>query len=132
MGKKVDYRIELNSLSNLQNLLQESYDITTEQINSAQQEMNKLTASTDLKEELMDGKAKYSKALHDFMTDKDRALSRRIEIAKLMAEVIKEHGNSKRAFDEIEGENAFNVDVNSLNELLRNSPKETPKKERLY
>jgi hypothetical protein len=94
--------------------------------------MNKLTASTDLKEELMDGKAKYSKALHDFMTDKDRALSRRIEIAKLMAEVIKENGNSKRAFDEIEGENAFNVDVNSLNELLRNSPKETPKKERLY
>ena len=66
------------------------------------------------------------------MTDKDRALSRRIEIAKLMAEIIKEHGNSKRAFDEIEGENAFNVDVNSLNELLRNSPKETPKKERLY
>ncbi len=80
----------------------------------------------------MDGKAKYSKALHDFMTDKDRALSRRIEIAKLMAEVIKENGNLKRSFDEIEGENAFNVDVNSLNRIdSRNSPqKETPKKEK--
>ena len=49
--------------------------------------------STDLKDELMDGKQKYASAIHNFIQDRDKAIGRRVDIAKLLADLIKTKGN---------------------------------------
>jgi len=90
MGKKL--KIEINSIENLRELLQETYNLADEQLILAQNEINKLANSTKLQEEVMEYKAKYAKAINDYLGVKDKAISKKIEIAKLMAELCKTVG----------------------------------------
>ncbi|MBP5458063.1 MAG: hypothetical protein J6Y37_16365 [Paludibacteraceae bacterium] len=62
--------------------------------------MTRLSSSVTLNEEAIDAKAKYAKAMNDFIANKDKALGRKLEIAKLMTEVVKFNGNVKKAFTE--------------------------------
>ena len=94
------YKVKLNSPDNLQRLLQELYDEACKNIKQVQDEINKLTNSTNLAEEAMDAKAKYAKAVNDFIASKDKAIGRKMDVAKLMSEVIKFKGNIKRTFEE--------------------------------
>lgn len=87
------FKIELNSAENLRDLLQNIIELTDEQIKQSQDEINKLKTSTTLTEEAMDGKAKYAKAVNDFMAIKDKAMAKRIEVARLLDEVIKHNGD---------------------------------------
>ena len=59
-------------------------------------EINKLTNSTNLgsDEITMEDKAKYSKAIHDFVGDKTKAISQKFEVAKFMGELIKKSGDA--------------------------------------
>ena len=100
MVKLSQYKIKLNSPDNLQKLLQELYDEACKNIKQVQDEINKLTNSTNLAEEAMDAKARYAKAVNDFITSKDKAIGRKMEVAKLMSEVMKFNGNVKRTFEE--------------------------------
>jgi len=93
MGKKI--KIEINSIENLRDLLQETYNLADEQLVQAQNEINKLANSTKLQDEVMEYKAKYAKAMNDYLGIKDKAISRKIEIAKLMSEIFKQTGNEK-------------------------------------
>ena len=65
MARKL--KIELNDAQNLRDLLQEAYILADEQIIQAQNEINKLSVATQLAEEPMDGKAKYAKAINDYL-----------------------------------------------------------------
>ena len=87
------FKVELNSAENLRDLLQNIIELTDEQIKQSQDEITKLKTSTTLQEEAMDGKAKYAKAINDFMAIKDKALAKRIEVARLLDEVIKHNGD---------------------------------------
>lgn len=62
--------------------------------------MNKLSSSVSLNQEPMDAKAKYSKAMNDFLSNKEKAISRKLDIAKLMSEIIKFNGNVKAVIQE--------------------------------
>ena len=53
-----------------------------------------------MNDEIIDGKAKYAKAINDFITTKDKAISRKFEIAKLLSEIIKYNGNTQQMFTE--------------------------------
>lgn len=90
------YKVKLNSVEKIEDLLQEIYDQACRQINELQNEINKLTNSTNLgaDEITMDDKAKYSKAIHDFQNDKLKAISAKFEIAKFMGELIKRSGDA--------------------------------------
>lgn len=90
------YKVKLNSVEKIEDLLQEIYDQACRQINEIQNEINKLTNSTNLgaDEITMDDKAKYSKAIHDFQNDKLKAISAKFEIAKFMGELIKRSGDA--------------------------------------
>lgn len=90
------YRVKLNSVEKVEDLLQEIYDQACRQINEVQNEMNKLTNSTNLGADdvSMDEKAKYAKAMNDFMTNKLKAISAKFEIAKFMGELIKKSGDA--------------------------------------
>ena len=69
--------------------------------------MNKLTNSVQLNDEIMDAKAKYAKAMNDFITNKDKAIGRKMDIAKLMGEILKYNGNIKKASEDSEMFNSF-------------------------
>lgn len=124
MVKLSQYKIKLNSPDNLQRLLQELYDEACKNIKQLQDEINKLTNSTNLAEEAMDAKARYAKAVNDFIASKDKAIGRKMDVAKLMSEVMKFNGNVKRTFEEsdIVGDWADVVErAKSMGEMEENS-----------
>lgn len=89
------YKIELDSKEKVEELLQEIYTEACNNIEEVQREINRLANSTSLNEESIDGRAKYSKAINDFINTKDKAISRKLEVAKLLTDVIKSNGTSQ-------------------------------------
>ena len=101
MARQVkNFKIELNSNENLRDLLQQIIELADEQIIQTQNEIEKLKNSTDLTQEVMDGKAKYAKAVNDFMAMKDKAVSKKIEVAKMLGDVIAHGGDAKQAIED--------------------------------
>ena len=58
-------------------------------------QMNKLSSSVSLNDEIMEAKTKYAKAMNDFIANKDKAIGRKMDIAKLMTEIHKFNGDVK-------------------------------------
>ena len=84
------FKINIDEKSKLVSLLQEIYDEACQQITSVQTEMNRLTQSVALKDLSTDEKAKYSKAMKEYMTIKQESNKQKIEIAKIMKEYQKD------------------------------------------
>lgn len=114
MAKLKNYKLKLDSKDKITELLQEIYDEACKNIEEAQREINRISMSTNLNDEIIDGKAKYAKAINDFISTKDKAIARKFEIAKLMTEIVKFNGNVQQAF--VEGDVPGNWDdmFNSL------------------
>jgi hypothetical protein len=93
-------QIKLNSNEKIEQLLQESYDLTCKQINDIQNEMNKLSNSCNLSDVTIEEKTKYAKAINDFIGSREKAITKKFEIAKLMAEIIKHHGDLNDTLDD--------------------------------
>ena len=92
MGK---LKIELNNSQNIRDLLYEAYRLADEQIVQAQNEINKLANATNLQDEAMDAKAKYAKSINDYMSMKDKAISKKLDIAKILTEIYHHNGDTK-------------------------------------
>jgi hypothetical protein len=116
---KPKYKLKLNNVQNLQDLMQELYDESTKNITEIQNEINKLSQSTQLNNEIMDSKTKYAKAMNDFSSNKNKALGLKLDIAKLMVELIKFNGNLKKMNEESEALpdwGAFTATLNTMAE----------------
>lgn len=115
MANKV--KIKVNSQDTVSELLQETYIQACEQLNQVQNEMNKIDQSTTMGDGFtMDEKAKYGKIMHDFLGDKEKAIRTKVDIAKLLAEIINHNGNVEDALND----KAFIKQPTSLNlEQLR-------------
>ena len=100
MDKK--YRVKLNSTEKVEELLQEIYDQACRHINEIDNEINKVINSTNLGSDdvTMEEKAKYAKAVHDFIGDKSKAIQSKLEIAKFMGEIIKHNGDINAALSD--------------------------------
>lgn len=94
------FKIKLDNQDNLQELLQEIYNEACKNVEEAQRLINKIEMSTNLNEEVIDGKSKYAKAINDFISTKDKAIGRKLEVAKAMAEVLKHNGNQQSGYVE--------------------------------
>ena len=118
MGK---LKIELNDIQNIRDLLQETYRLADEQIVQAQNEINKLSVSTQLEQEAMDAKSKYAKAINDYLGMKDKAISKKIDIAKILTDIYHHNGDVKGALES--GENMKNMDFNfdDIKKMIDNS-----------
>jgi hypothetical protein len=107
-------QIRLNSNEKIESLLQEAYDLTCKQINDIQNEMNKLSNSCNLADVTIEEKTKYAKAMNDFIGSREKAITKKFDIAKLMAEIVKHNGdvagtlNDKAAMKGMGG--AFNIE----------------------
>lgn len=102
------YKVKLNSVEKIEELLQELYNESCKNIEEIQQQMNKVANSVQLNDEIMDAKTKYAKAMNDFIVSKDKAIGRKMDIAKLMAEILKYGGNIKKASENSEVFDNFN------------------------
>lgn len=121
MGK---LKIELNDIQNIRDLLQETYRLADEQIVQAQNEINKLSVSTQLEQEAMDAKSKYAKAINDYLGMKDKAISKKLDIAKILTDIYHHNGDVKGALES--GENIKNMDFNfdDIKKMIDNSYEE--------
>ena len=87
-------KIELNSSEKLQTVLQEAYDLANSQIKYVQDELSKLANSTTLKDTTIDEKSKYYKSVNDLLLVKDKAIGRKVDISKLLSEILKYNGST--------------------------------------
>lgn len=126
------YKVKLNSSDNLQRLLQELYDEACKNIKQVQDEINKLVNSTNLTEEAMDAKARYAKAVNDFIASKDKAIGRKMDVAKLMSEVIKYNGNIKRTFEESDIVGDWSEVVAKADEMVKSDEKTIDERREYY
>lgn len=112
-------KIALNDAQNLRDLLQEAYVLADEQIIQAQNEINKMASATDLTEEVMDGKEKYGKIVNNYLAIKDKAISKKLDIAKLLTEIYHHNGDVKGALEA----NAANMsfDFSEIKKMVRES-----------
>lgn len=114
------FKIELNDSTNIRDVLQQAYDISDAQIVQAQNEINKIATATRLQDEVMDSKAKYGKIINDYLSIIDKAISKKVEIAKLMTEILKNNGNvgSSLADSQTSGRQTF--DLSKIKEMVKN------------
>jgi hypothetical protein len=109
MATKV--KIRINSNDKIEELLQETYNQACEQITQVQEEMNKITKSTTLADLTIDEKAKYAKIMHDYSGDKDRAIRAKMDIAKLLIEIV----NHKGSVEDTLNDKAYTKQPSTLN-----------------
>lgn len=103
-------KIDLNDVQNLRDLLQEAYSLASEQIIQVQNEINKMANATQLEQETIDGKARYGKIINDYLGIKDKAISKKIDIAKILADIHNHNGDVKEALES--GTNTKDMDFN--------------------
>ena len=107
-------------------MLQETYKLADQQLVQAQDEMNKLANATRLQDEVMDSKQKYSKAMNDYLTIKDKAIRTKLDIAKLMTEIMNHNGNVKEAIEQGGVSNAT-FDLKKIKQMVNDSYQEPDK-----
>jgi hypothetical protein len=96
------FKIRLNSVEKTEALLQEIYDDAVRQMNLIQNQISDLSSSTNLADTPIEAKTKYAKAIHDYVTDKDKAMGRKLDVSKLMVEVLKQNGNIEKVLGDKE------------------------------
>ena len=104
-------KIQINSNDNIEALLQETYNQACEQLNQIQEEMNKITRSTGLGDITIEEKQKYAKMMHDYIGDKDRAIKTKMDIAKLLSEIVAHRGSVEDTLND----KAFTKQPTSIN-----------------
>lgn len=113
------YKVVINSLENVRELLQEAYNQADEQLIQAQNEISKLSSSTKLSEEIMESKAKYAKAMNDYLGMKDKAINKKIDIARLLTEICKHNGDNNKISEE--NTKSMSFDFSKIREMVNSS-----------
>jgi len=118
------FKIEINDAQNIRDLLQNAYNMADEQIIQAQNEINKMANATQLQDESIDGKAKYGKIINDYLGIKDKAISKKLDIAKILSDIYHHNGDVKGAIEN--GENMKNMDFNfdDIKKMIDNNMQE--------
>ena len=114
------YKIRSNSAEKIEELLQEIYDQICRQINEIQNEISKLVNSTNLGADdfNMDDKSKYFKAFHDLSLDKKNALDQKKDIAKLMSEILKYHGDVNSVINDKNAQKRTSLNLKSIRDAV--------------
>ena len=94
-----------------------------------QEEINRISSATNLNECTVDERAKFAKAVNDYITNRDKALGRKIEIGKLMAEIHKNNGNIAKTMANAEDLSNFDLEIlqKQLSESDNNSKSQSYK-----
>lgn len=123
------FKIIINDVNNIRDLLQEAYKLADEQIIQSQNEINKLSNSTKLQDEIMDAKGKYAKAINDYLSMKDKAISKKIEIAKLLTEIYKHNGDVNNTLNDSASMKNASFDFSKIREIVNQQSDRTNNRE---
>ena len=121
-------KIEINDSQTLKDLLQEVYNLSDEQITQAQNEINKLSNATQLQDEAMDARSKYAKAINDYLGMKDKAIAKKLDVAKIMSDVIKYNGDINVALNNSDSAKDLEFDFDNIKKLVNEQLVEKTKK----
>lgn len=113
------FKIELNDSGNIRDILQQAMNLADEQIVQSQNEINKLANATNLYEETMDSKQKYAKAINDYLGIKDKAISKKVEIAKLMTDILHHSGNMNSGVGDATISTKQSFDLGKIKEMVK-------------
>jgi len=110
------YKVRLNSIEKIEELLQEIYEESCRLINQIQVEIDKLQNNTNLGAEgiSIDEKAKYAKAINDFVNAKKKTIDSKFEIAKFMGELVKHSGDINGTLNDPTFSKTTKLDLSSL------------------
>lgn len=114
------YKVRLNSIEKIEELLQEIYEQACRQITEIQNEINKLVNSTNMAEDgfSIDAKATYAKCIHDYMGDKQKAIAAKFEVAKFMGEILKHNGDANAAINDKNFKKRTSLNLNEIKSML--------------
>lgn len=112
------FKIHLNSIEKVEEILQETYDLSCRHIIEIQNEMSKLINSCNLAEASIDEKTKYAKAMHDYVGDKAKAINMKFEITKFMGELLKNSGDINKTLADPALAKSTKLDLGNLREAV--------------
>ncbi len=120
MGNR--YKVRLNSIEKIEELLQEIYEESCRLINQIQGEMDKIQNNIVLGSEgiTIEEKTKYAKAMNDFMTNKKKAIDSKFEIAKFMGELAKHGGDINSTLNDPAFSKETKLDISMLKNMALN------------
>lgn len=118
MDKIKKYKIKVNNLEKIEELLQETYDLACKQQTIIQDEMNKIVNTTNVNNLDIEGKEKYAKAMQNYISLQQKSISQKMDIAKLMSEIIKSNGDAEKALSGMKAKNTT-LDLEQLRKLAK-------------
>ena len=122
------FKIKINDINNVRDLLQECYELADSQIVQAQNEINKLANSTRLQDEIMESKSKYAKAINDYLKIKNDAITRKLEISKLLTEIVKHNGSLEDTIKDKDATKGMSFDFSKIRDIVNNGGYENSNK----
>lgn len=125
MPRRRKNTVKLNSVENLESIMQEVYNDANVQINDANTAIN-ILVNTSSPEDVND-LALIAKEKANLFKIKDSATKIKLELAKLEAEIIKNQGNAEEAVKATIG--VTKADFKSVRDLISNKTNEAEKYE---
>ena len=124
MANLKNFKIQLNDSANLRDLLQGIYQLADEQIVQVQNEINKMANATQLQEESIEGKSKYGKIINDYLGIKDKAIAKKLDIAKIMSDVLHHNGDVQSALQDNATLKSMDFDFDAIKKAVDESYQE--------
>lgn len=115
-------KIQLNSATNLREVLQEAYTLSEELVKQTQDEIAKLANSTRLQDEILESRSRYADAINKLLLTKNKAIEKKIDIAKILQEVIKYNGDLNKLQEG--GSQAVSFDFSKIKDIVNQKEKE--------
>lgn len=112
------YTVKLNNLDKIEQLLQETYDLACRQNNQIQEEINKIANTTIINDLDIDGKEKYAKIINNYLALLQKSTAQKMDIAKLLTEVVKHNGDVKGAINDTKNISTA-LDLDKLRNLAK-------------
>ena len=66
----------------------------------------------------MDGKQKYAKAINDYLSIKDKAIGKKLDIAKMLSEIIKHNGNVENTLNDSQATKNSSINFDKIKALI--------------
>ena len=124
-------KIQVNDPNVIRDLLQEAYNLADEQLVMAHMEITKMSNAVQLQDTIMDEKSKYGKIISDYLAVRDKAMAKKIEIAKLLTEIYKHNGDVNNALNDGQAMKGVSFDFSKIRDIVNeaSSTKKGEKKE---
>ena len=114
------YNVKLNNADKIEQLLQETYELACQQHVSIQNEINKIMNTTVVNNLDIDGKEKYGKIMKEYFSLQQKSISLKMDVAKLMSEVLKHNGDINKALEN-DNMKGSKLDLAALRKLAKDA-----------